>query len=47
MLVVALVVGCIESLTARLPMRWVPNYLLGASVAAVLCLLVVGWGVSA
>lgn len=47
MLVVALVVGCIESLTARLPMRWVPNYLLGASVAAVLCLLVVGWGASA
>ena len=47
MLLVALVVGCIESLTARLPMRWVPNYLLLASAAAVLCLLVVGWGASA
>ncbi len=47
MLVVALLVGCIESLTARLPMRWVPNYLLGASAAALLCLLVVGWGASA
>jgi len=47
MLGVALVVGCIESLTARLPMRWVPNYLLAASAAAALCLLVVGWGVSA
>jgi len=46
MLGVALVVGCIESLTARLPMRWVPNYLLAASVAAALCLLVVGWGAS-
>ena len=47
MLGVALVVGCIESLTARLPMRWVPNYLLAASAAAALCLLVVGWGASA
>jgi formate hydrogenlyase subunit 4 len=45
MLGVALVVGCIESLTARLPLRWVPNYLLTASAAAVLCMLVVGWGV--
>ena len=47
MLLVALVVGCMESLTARLPMRWVPNYLLLASAAAVVCLLVVGWGASA
>ena len=44
MLGVTLVVGCIESLTARLPMRWVPNYLLAASAAAALCLLIVGWG---
>jgi formate hydrogenlyase subunit 4 len=47
MLGVALVVGCIESLMARLPMRWVPNYLLTASVAAALCLLMVGWGAGA
>ena len=47
MLLVALAVGCVESLTARLPMRWVPNYLLMASGAALLCLLVVGWGASA
>jgi formate hydrogenlyase subunit 4 len=44
MLVVAVVVGCIESLTARLPLRWVPAYLLLAGLAALASLLVVGLG---
>lgn len=44
MLTVALVVGCIESLIARLPMRWVKRYLLIASVAAIGSMLVVGMG---
>lgn len=44
MLTVAVVVGCIESLSARLPMRWVPAYLLIASVAALGSMLVVGLG---
>ena len=39
---VAVAVGCVESLTARLPMRWVPPYLLVASVAALMCWLLVG-----
>ena len=41
---VAVAVGCVESLMARLPMRWVPRYLMLASVAAVLCMAAVGWG---
>ncbi len=44
MLIVAVAVGCVESLTARLPMRWVPGYLLLASLAAALCMAAVGWG---
>lgn len=47
MLGVALAVGCVESLTARLPLRWVPNYLLLACAAALVAMLAVGWGVSA
>jgi formate hydrogenlyase subunit 4 len=42
MLAVALVVGCIESLSARLPMRWVTRYLLIASAAALSGMVVVG-----
>ena len=42
---VALAVGCVESLTARLRMRLVPRYLMLASIAAALCLAVAsGWG---
>ncbi|MFB0935485.1 MAG: NADH-quinone oxidoreductase subunit H [Propionivibrio sp.] len=44
MLAVALVVGCVESLTARLPLRWVTHYLLIASAAALGCMVVVGLG---
>jgi formate hydrogenlyase subunit 4 len=36
--VVAVVVGCIESLTARLRLRQVPRYLMLASLLACLCL---------
>lgn len=46
MLAVAVVVGCIESLSARLPMRWVPAYVLVASIAAVGSMLVIGLGAS-
>lgn len=46
MLAVAIIVGCIESLSARLPMRWVPAYLLIASVAALGSMLVIGLGAS-
>ncbi len=46
MLAVALIVGCVESLTARLPMRWVTRYLLIASAAALGCMVVVGLGAS-
>ncbi|MFZ2122028.1 MAG: NADH-quinone oxidoreductase subunit H [Rhodoferax sp.] len=46
MALVALVVGCVESLMARLPMRWVPRYVLLASAAALIAMLVVGMGVS-
>ena len=46
MLTVAIVVGCIESLSARLPMRWVPAYLLIASVAALGSMLAIGLGAS-
>ena len=42
MVSVGVAVGCVESLTARLAMRWVPRYLLSASVTAALCLLLVG-----
>ncbi|MCW0200924.1 MAG: NADH-quinone oxidoreductase subunit H [Rhodanobacter thiooxydans] len=35
---VAVAVGCVESLTARLRMHYVPYYLMGASVLAALCL---------
>ncbi len=44
MAAVAVAVGCIESLMARLPLRWVPRYLLAATAAALLCLAAVGWG---
>ncbi|MHB8949540.1 MAG: respiratory chain complex I subunit 1 family protein [Rhodoferax sp.] len=46
MLLVALGVGCIESLTARLPMRWVTRYVLIGSGAALLSMVVVGLGAS-
>lgn len=46
MLLVALVVGCIESLTARLPMRWVTRYVLIGSGAALVSMVVVGLGAS-
>jgi len=46
MLAVAFVVGCVESLTARLPMRWVTHYLMVASAAALGCMVVIGVGVS-
>ena len=44
MLAVALVVGTIESLSARLPMRWVTRYLSIASAAALLAMVVIGLG---
>jgi formate hydrogenlyase subunit 4 len=40
---VAVAVGCVESLTARLRMRLVPRYLLLASLLAALCLGAAGW----
>jgi formate hydrogenlyase subunit 4 len=40
---VAVAVGCVESLTARLRMRLVPRYLLLASMLAALCLGAAGW----
>lgn len=43
MLIVAIVVGCVESLVARLRMRFVPVYLILASAAAAACLLAAGW----
>jgi formate hydrogenlyase subunit 4 len=46
MLAVALVVGIIESLSARLPMRWVTRYLSIASAAALLAMAVIGLGAS-
>ena len=46
MLAVALVVGAIESLSARLPMRWVTRYLSIASAAALLAMIVIGLGAS-
>lgn len=44
MLVVGGAVGCIESLTARLPMRWVPRYLWLAGLAGLGSMLAVGLG---
>jgi formate hydrogenlyase subunit 4 len=43
MAAVAVAVGCVESLVARLRMRLVPNYLLAASVLAAAGLGVAGW----
>lgn len=43
MAVVAVAVGCIESLIARLRLRHVPAYLMGASALAAACLLLGGW----
>jgi len=40
---VAVVVGCVESLVARLRLRLVPVYLMGASGVAALCLGAAGW----
>jgi formate hydrogenlyase subunit 4 len=40
---VAVAVGCVESLVARLRMRWVPRYLMLASAMAALCLGGAGW----
>ena len=40
------VVGCVESLTARLPMRWVTRYISIAALAALACMVVIGVGVS-
>jgi formate hydrogenlyase subunit 4 len=40
---VAVTVGCVESLVARLPLRRVPVYLLRASLLAALCLGLAGW----
>ncbi len=45
MATVAVTLGCIESLVARLPMRQVPRYLMLASLLAALCLLAAGWTV--
>lgn len=44
---VAVAVGCVESLTARLRMRLVPVYLALASVGAAVCLGAAGWLVGA
>jgi len=43
MAAVAVAVGCVESLVARLRMRWVPRYLMLASLTAALCLSAAGW----
>ena len=43
MCAVAVTVGCVESLVARLPLRRVPRYLMLASLLAALCLGLVGW----
>lgn len=42
MLGVAVLVGCVESLTARLPMRWVPGYVLLACTLGLLAMAAVG-----
>ena len=43
MCAVAIAVGCVESLVARLAMRSVPRYLMAASLLAALCLGAAGW----
>ena len=43
MAAVAVAVGCVESLVARLRLRWVPVYLMLASALAALCLAAAGW----
>jgi formate hydrogenlyase subunit 4 len=43
MCAVAVTVGCVESLVARLAMRSVPRYLMAASLLAALCLGLAGW----
>lgn len=43
MAAVAVAVGCVESLVARLRLRHVPAYLMGASALAAACLLLGGW----
>ena len=43
MALVAVVVGCVESLMARLRLQLVPLYLLAASLAAAFCLGMAGW----
>ena len=43
MAAVAVAVGCVESLVARLRMRLVPRYLMLASLMAALCLGASGW----
>lgn len=43
MALVAVAVGCVESLTARLRMHLVPRYLMLASLLAALCLVGAGW----
>jgi formate hydrogenlyase subunit 4 len=43
MAAVAVAVGCVESLTARLRLRLVPGYLMLASAGAALCLGAAGW----
>jgi formate hydrogenlyase subunit 4 len=43
MAVVAVAVGCVESLVARLRMHLVPRYLMLASALAALCLGAAGW----
>jgi formate hydrogenlyase subunit 4 len=40
---VAVAVGCVESLVARLRMRSVPDYIVGAAIAAGAALLVTAW----
>ena len=42
MLTVAMVVGCFESLMARLPLKWVPHYVWFAGWLAALAALIVG-----
>ena len=44
MVCVAVLVGMVESLVARLRMKWVPRYVLGALLAAVVSLALLGWG---
>jgi formate hydrogenlyase subunit 4 len=44
---VAVAVGCVESLTARLRLRFVPAYLMLASFTAAACLGAAGWLVAA